>query len=307
MSDSTSRPLPRLRPPPCHRRTVLAGLALAAWAARAGAADRSDEAVSRIAALEARLGGRVGLAFRDPAGVRLGYRADARFPLCSTFKVLAAAAILARVEAGTESLARRIAFGAADLQSYAPVTRAALEKAGGGRTDLSVEALCAASIIWSDNTAANLLLAALGGPDALTAWLRAQGDPITRLDRTEPTLNTALPDDPRDTTTPAAITRTLDRCLLGDALEAPNRRRLEAWMIACETGRARLRAGLPAAWAVGDKTGSGDNGTSNVVAILRPPGRAPILAAVFMTGSEASPQARDAGHAEIGRILADVL
>ncbi|MCJ2006517.1 class A beta-lactamase [Methylobacterium sp. J-092] len=289
------------------RRAVVAGLALAGPALSARAADRLGAAARRIGALEARLGGRVGVAFRDATGVFLGHRADEAFALCSTFKVLAAAAILARVAAGRETLDRRIAYGADDLQSYAPVTRSALDAAGGGRAEMSVDGLCAAAIVRSDNTAANLLLDALGGPAALTAWLRGQGDAVTRLDRTEPTLNTALPGDPRDTTSPAAITRTLDRCLLGDALAPPHRARLEAWMVACETGGAKLRAGLPPAWPVGDKTGSGDNATSNVVAILHPPGRAPIFAGVFLTGSEAPPAARDAAHAEIGRILAEAV
>ena len=289
------------------RRTIVAGLALAAPTLAARAEDRFAAAAGRIATVEARLGGRVGVAFRDSSGVFLGYRADAAFPMCSTFKVLAAGAILARVAAGTESLDRRIAYGAAELQSYAPVTRAALERAGSERTDLTVDALCAASIVWSDNTAANLLLDALGGPAALTAWLRGQGDAVTRLDRTEPTLNTALPGDPRDTTSPAAITATLERCLLGDALAPAHRARLEGWMVACETGQAKLRAGLPPSWSVGDKTGSGDNATSNVVAILHPPGRAPILAGIFMTGSQAPPPARDAAQAEIGRILVETL
>ena len=289
------------------RRTVVAGLALAAPALTVHAEDRFAAAAARIVAVEARLGGRVGVAFRDASGMFLGHRADERFPMCSTFKVLAAAAILARAAAGTETLDRRIAYGAADLQSYGPVTRATLKDAGGTRAELTVEALCAAAIVWSDNTAANLLLDALGGPAALTAWLRGQGDAVTRLDRTEPTLNTALPGDPRDTTSPSAITGTLERCLLGDVLTPLQRARLEGWMVACETSRTKLRAGLPPDWAVGDKTGSGDNTTSNVVAILHPPGRPPILAGLFLTGSEAPPVTRDAAHAEIGRILVEAL
>ena len=289
------------------RRTVVAGLALAAPALTAHAEDRFAAAAARIVAVEARLGGRVGVAFRDASGMFLGHRADERFPMCSTFKVLAAAAILARAAAGTETLDRRIAYGAADLQSYGPVTRATLEDAGGAHAELTIEALCAAAIVWSDNTAANLLLDALGGPAALTAWLRGQGDAVTRLDRTEPTLNTARPGDPRDTTSPSAITGTLERCLLGDVLTPLQRARLEGWMVACETSRTKLRAGLPPDWAVGDKTGSGDNTTSNVVAILHPPGRPPILAGLFLTGSEAPPGTRDAAHAEIGRILVEAL
>jgi beta-lactamase class A len=169
---------------------------------------------------------------------------------------------------------------------------------------MSVEALCAAAMVWSDNTAANLLLGALGGPAALTAWCRSLGDPVTRLDRTEPDLNSAVPGDPRDTTRPAAMAATVGKILLGPSLTEAGRARLEGWMTASRTGTKRLRAGLPAAWGVGDKTGSGANGTANVVALLRPPARAPLAAAVYLTGSDAASEARDAAHAAIGRVIA---
>ncbi|MCJ2052667.1 class A beta-lactamase [Methylobacterium sp. J-070] len=256
-----------------------------------------------LAAIERRLGGRLGVAAFSTDRVLIRYRADERFPLCSTVKVPAVAAVLARVDAGSESLDRTVAYGTDDLLSYAPVTRKALEAAGGtGR--LSLSALCAAAVEWSDNTAANLLLADLGGPAGLTAWLRSIGDPITRLDRTEPTLNTAIPGDPRDTTTPLAMGETLDRILLGTILSAASRQRLEDWMIGCQTGFKRLRAGLPTGWPVGDKTGSGDNGSVNDVAILRPPGRAPVIAAVYVTGATAPAEAYESAWAEIGRLIA---
>lgn len=255
-----------------------------------------------LAAIESRLGGRLGVSAASAGRVLIGHRADARFPLCSTFKVLAVAAVLARVDAGSETLERSVACGPDDLLSYAPVTRKALETGGGGR--LTVSDLCAAALEWSDNTAANLLLARLGGPEGLTAWLRSLGDPLTRLDRTEPTLNTAIPDDPRDTTTPEAMRETLARILLGSVLAPPSRARLEGWMAACQTGFKRLRAGLPPDWPVGDKTGSGDNGTVNDVAILRPPGRAPVIATVYVTGSAAPAAAYEAAFAEIGRLVA---
>ena len=169
---------------------------------------------------------------------------------------------------------------------------------------MSVEALCAAALVWSDNTAANLLLGALGGPAALTDFCRDLGDPVTRLDRTEPDLNSAVPGDPRDTTRPAAVAATVGKILLGPSLSEAGRARLEGWMTASRTGTKRLRAGLPADWGIGDKTGSGAYGTANVVALLRPPARAPLVAAVYITGSDATSEARDAAHAAIGRVIA---
>jgi beta-lactamase class A len=168
---------------------------------------------------------------------------------------------------------------------------------------MSVEALCAAAMVWSDNTAANLLLGSLGGPPALTAYARALGDPITRLDRTEPTLNTAIVGDERDTTSARAMVGNIEAILLGQALSAPSRLRLEAWMIESPTGAKRIRAGLPAGWRAGDKSGSGDNATANDIAILRPPAATPILAAVYYTQSRATAEERNAVHADAARLI----
>ena len=289
------------------RRTILtqgAALCLVAEGAWAGASH--GVAVQQIAAIERDLGGRIGVAVLDAAGALLLHRPEELFPMCSTFKLLAAAAILKRAEDGALRLDGTVPYGEADLVAYSPVTEPAL-RAEGGAGLLSLEALCAAAMTVSDNTAANLLLRTLGGPPALTAWLRGIGDPTTRLDRTEPSLNTAIPGDPRDTTSPAAMAITARRLLLGDALKPESRDRLEAWMVAARTGTRRLRAGLPADWIVGDKTGSGDNGTANVVALLRPPHRLPLLAAISITSSPADVDQRDAAHAQIGRIIATAL
>lgn len=260
----------------------------------------SAAAQARLAALEAHAGGRLGVMALDTGtGRRIAHRGEARFPLCSTFKVLLAGAVLARVERGRERLDRPIAYTTADLLDHAPVTAARVAE---GR--MTVEALCAAAVEASDNTAANLLLQVLGGPAEVTVFARSLGDPVTRLDRTEPTLNTAIPGDPRDTTSPAAMVEALKAMLLGGALEPASCQRLEGWMRGCLTGGDRLKAGLPVTWIVGDKTGSGARGTVNDVAVLRPPGRAPILVAAYYTGSRATMKDRNAVLAEVGRIVA---
>lgn len=279
------------------RRAILVGTALAAC--RAIAAEGPEEAVARLAALERQEGGRLGVCVRDTGTGRvLSYRADERFALCSTFKAVAAAAVLARVDRGEERLERRMAYGPGDLDTYAPVT--AKHVAEGAMT---LADLCAAAVVWSDNTAGNLLLQALDGPEGFTAYVRSQGDTVTRLDRTEPTLNTAIPGDPRDTTTPAAIAGLLERILLGPALSPASRTRLLGWMTESPTGAKRLRAGLPPDWQVGDKTGTGENGTANVVAIIRRQNSAPLIAAVYLTQSPGTPDARNALHAEVGRLV----
>jgi beta-lactamase class A len=249
------------------------------------------------AALEERSQGRLGIAVIDTgSGRRFGHRQAERFPLCSTFKVLVAAAALARVDRGEEQLDRRLAYTEADLLEHAPVTRANLARGG-----LTLSELCAAAVMVSDNTAANLLLATLGGPAGLTAYARTLGDASTRLDRIEPALNEAKPGDDRDTTTPGAMAEDLRVLLLGEALKKASREQLAAWMVASTTGLERLRAGFPAGVRVADKTGTGENGTSNDVAVLWPPERKPVIVAAYLTGSKASPAVRNATLAGAAR------
>jgi beta-lactamase class A len=220
--------------------------------------------------------------------------------MCSTFKLLAAAAALKRVDEGTERLDRKVAYAAVDLLDYAPVARAHVADGG-----MSVAHLCAAAIDWSDNTAGNLILQSIGGPAGFTQFVRSLGDSVTRLDHIEPALNASTPGDERDTTSPRAMLGDMRAVLLGSALSETSRGRLESWLVDDKVGDKRLRAGLPPSWRVGDKTGSGDNGSTNAIAIIRPPGRAPLLAAVYFTGSTASMDARNAVHKKIGALIAE--
>jgi beta-lactamase class A len=259
----------------------------------------ATDAAAELADLERRNGGRLGVAALDTAtGRRIGQRVDERFALCSTFKALAAAHVLARVDHGEERLDRRVVFAARDLVPYSPTTGKHV-----GAPGMTVAEICEAAVTLSDNTAGNLMLQSFGGPAGLTAFLRTLGDTVTRLDRTEPTLNEALPGDPRDTTSPAALVATLERLLIGDALSAGSRTQLIDWLVACKTGQQRLRAGFGPGWRVGDKTGAGANGSANDIAIAWPPGRAPVLTAVYFTESKISDEARGAVIAEVGRIV----
>ena len=257
-------------------------------------------AESRIAAIEARVGGRLGVAVRDTgSGLSFAYRGAVRFPLCSTFKLLLTAAVLLRVDQDHERLSRVIRYGEAQLLEYAPITRARVAEGG-----LSIGDLCAAAMTFSDNTAANLLLESIGGPAGLTRYLRSWGDSQTRLDRNEPTLNEALPGDLRDTTTPAAMLGDLETLLLGAALLPSSRDQLAGWLVANTTGHARLRAGFPATWRVGDKTGTGEHGATNDVAIVWPPSSPPLLIAAYLVDSSANIDARNRALAEVGSVVA---
>ena len=250
-----------------------------------------------FAADERRGDGRLGVCAIDLRdGRRLRHRADERFPLASTFKLPLVLLVLARVDRGEERLDRTLHIPAGDiLRAYSPAF-ASLPHGG----TLTIAQLCAAAIEHSDNTAANVLLRTVGGPHAVTAYLRGIGDAVTRLDRTEPALNAATPGDPRDTTSPAAMAQLLARLVREPLLSPRLKTTLFGWMRACDTGLARIRAGVPRGWTVGDKTGTTNSG-GNDVAILWPAHGAPIVLAVYFAEVKASDTARDAAIANVAR------
>jgi beta-lactamase class A len=284
-----------------RRAAMIGSAALVMTGFSAGAFAESDSIAlaEQFAALETRSKGRLGVAVLDTAnGSVASYRGDERFPLCSTFKMLLAAAVLARVDAGTEQLDRQISFTPADLIPHAPIVEKHMNEG-----HASVGVLCAGTIQYSDNVAANLLLSTIGGPAGLTRYMAALGDSTTRLDRNEPTLNASIPGDPRDSTTPIAMVGSMEKLLVGNVLSAASRHQLNDWMIGNTTGAEKIRKGLPADWQVGDKTGMGDNGSTNDVAILWPPRRKPLLVAVYLTECKEPVAARNAVHAEVGRLV----
>ncbi|CAB3798431.1 class A beta-lactamase [Paraburkholderia fynbosensis] len=259
----------------------------------------------RLARIEAASGGRLGVSIVDTTtSLHAGLRADERFPMCSTFKLLAAGAVLTRVDRGQEDLQRRVVFSASDLVPNSPGTSRHTRELTGD-AGMSVGELCKAALTLSDNTAANLLLASFGGPAAVTAFARSLGDGITRLDRIEPTLNEAIPGDPRDTTTPNAMLGNLRELVLGEHLSAASRTQLLAWLVANQTGGSRLRAKLPEDWGVGDKTGTGERGTANDIAILWPPGRGPVLVTVYLTEADGDAARSNAAIANVGALVAE--
>ncbi|WP_152977846.1 class A beta-lactamase, partial [Bradyrhizobium pachyrhizi] len=243
---------------------------------------------------------RLGVAVLDmETGLRASRRGDERFPMCSTFKAMASAAVLHRVDRGETSLEQRVQIEAKDILAYAPVTKGRVGSA------MTLSELCAAAITLSDNTAANLLLREIGGPAGFTSFFRTIGDNVSRLDRWEVELNEAVPGDPRDTTSPVAMLKDLQRVLLGDVLSAASRQKLVDWMVANKTGDARLRAGVPRDWRVGDKTGTGERGTYNDIGVFWPPGRKPIVVTVYLTGASAPMETCNEVIANVARAVAN--
>ncbi|MPM92336.1 Beta-lactamase AST-1 [bioreactor metagenome] len=269
------------------------------------AAPKGDMLQQRLKALEARSGGRLGLSVQLAGGERgFGYREDEAFPMCSTFKLLLAARILHLSQLGEFPLEQALLYEKNELVPYSPVTEKHADAEG-----MTVRALCEAAVVQSDNTAANLLLTLQGGPAGLTRWLRTAGDMRTRLDRTEPQLNSAVAGDMRDTTTPRAMART-SLALLTDKkgeLNPASQKQLRDWLLASRTGDKRLRAGMPGDWIVGGKTGSGENGTANDVCIVWPTkGMAPMVVSAYLTGAlKVDADGRNAILADVGHVVGD--
>ncbi|GDY31339.1 class A beta-lactamase [Gandjariella thermophila] len=301
-----------------RRRTVLSGGLVGLGAALAGCASASppggtpsrpaapsspaSAAEAELSRLEATFGGRLGICAVDTgSGASVRHRAGERFLMCSTFKALAVSAILRRRQQQPGLLDTVIRYDRSQLLPYAPVTSQHVAEG------MTVSALCQAAITYSDNTAANLLLQVLGGPPAVTAFARTLGDQLTRLDRTEPDLNVTAAGDQRDTSTPAQMAADLRVLALGDGLDPAGRDLLVGWLKANTTGGRSIRAGLPAGWQVGDKTGSGAQGETNDIAVVWPPNHAPLVIAVYTAPADPKSTAGYATVARAATIVANAL
>ncbi|MCV6826063.1 class A beta-lactamase [Primorskyibacter sp. 2E107] len=225
-----------------------------------------------------------------------GWDETSTYPLNSTFKFLLAGAVLQRVDRGQERLDRQIAVRSSDIVAWSPIAK---EAVGG---NMSLRSLCEAAMTRSDNAATNLLLRSVGGPEALTATLRNMGDPVTRIDRYETEMNDVPPGDLRDSSTPSQMLKTMETLLLGNILTARSKEQLAAWMIANTTGGARIRAGVPSGWTVGDRTGTGPRGETATIAAIYPPNRKPLLMTIYIRGSSRNRDAQESTHAELARI-----
>ncbi|MEV6224478.1 class A beta-lactamase [Nocardia fluminea] len=279
---TSSTPTPRLR-------VRIAAIALAISAVTLTACARNDAesapstsatvpAAATFADMEAKYVARLGLSVVDTGtAATANYRESERFPMASTFKGLACGALLQAHPLSTGYFDQVIRYTAADIVVNSPETEKHID------TGMTVTALCDAAITLSDNTAGNMLLRLLGGPAGFTAFLRSLGDTVSRLDRWEPELNTAIPGDERDTTTAAALVANYRALVVGTALQEPERAQLATWLKASKTGAKRIKAGLPTDWIVGDKTGTPAYGSALDVAVAWPPNRAPLVLAVLTT------------------------
>ena len=277
-----------------RRKLLAAAAGLAAWPELASAQD-----APALAAYERQTGGRIGLYAENlNTGAKISRREDERFVMCSTFKASLAAFVLARIDRGQDRLDRMIPYGPGDIPDWhAPMAKQNLAKGA-----MSVDDMCEAAVEYSDNTCANLLLARVGGPSALTAFWRSTGDRITRLDHNEPMLNRSLPGDPRDTTTPRAMAQNLRHLVLGEVLSPESRQRLTGWMLDCKTGDNRLRGGLPKNWRIGDKTGNNGKDAAGDIAVAWPEPHAPVLICAYTQGGSPTAAQLEAVFAGIGRI-----
>lgn len=229
------------------------------------------------------------------------YHALERFPLCSTNKVIGVSAILKKSMKDPAFLSKKIVYTKQDLLSWSPITAQYVT------TGMTISALCQAVLTQSDNTAINLLMREIGGPKGVTAFARSIGDNTFRLDRWEPQLNSAIPGDLRDTSTPEAMAKSLQKLALGNVLGLTQRQQLQQWLKDNTTGKAGIHAGVPIHWVVGDKTGSGDYGTKNDIGIIWPPHCKPIIMAVYSTKNNKNALPDNAVISRATRIAIDAL
>lgn len=280
---------------------ALAGCASSPAATNSARDSAQASVANRIDALEKKSGGRLGVAVTDQFGkLIVGHRADERFAMCSTFKLLLAAQTLTAAKNGV-SLRTPLPFTRADLLPHSPGAERLLDAEGKGEYRIGFAAEDA--VVLSDNLAANLLLDHFGGPTAFTDHVQATGDLVTRLDRMEPELNANIPGDPRDTTSPAAMAKSAAAYIFGDKLDPAYRTMLRDWLVKSETGLARIRAGLPRTWHVGDKTGT--CGTAyNDVAFVEEPGGDKYMIAVYLDRPALKGDAANAIIADVARAVA---
>lgn len=292
--------------PILSRRAVLGGAAAAAAVAATATATAGGGSVAyaagsaSIAALEQKHGRLLGVWAKNVrTGRIIEHRAEERFPMLSTFKTLLAAQILRDLPART--LQQRLTWDPSDVVANSPITSLTT------RNGLTVAQLCEATVTRSDNTAANVLMRLVGGPAGVTAFARSLGDDVSRLDRWEPDLNSAIPGDVRDTTTPHAIARSYTKLLLGNALGRTDRDQLTTWMLANQSTVTRFGAGVPASWRLADKTGGGDYATRNDVGITWTPDGAPIVIAALTRSDDPTAVPLDAPLADIAATVCSEL
>lgn len=244
-------------------------------------ANTNNTIEAQLSELEKYSQGRLGVALINTKdNSQITYRGEERFAMASTSKVMAVAAVLKESEKQARLLDKNITIKKSDLVAYSPITEKHLV------TGMSLAQLSAATLQYSDNTAMNKILDYLGGPTKVTQFARSINDVTYRLDRKEPELNTAIHGDPRDTTSPIAMARSLQALTLGDALGLSQRQQLVTWLKGNTTGDHSIKAGLPKHWTVGDKTGSGDYGTTNDIAVIWPENHAPLILVVYFTQQE---------------------
>nr|WP_232214644.1 class A beta-lactamase [Rubidibacter lacunae] len=264
---------------------------------------RENDLIATVRQIEAALDARVGIAVYDKETDRnWQYHADERFPMNSTFKTIACAALLSLVDSAQEKLDRIVVFDESDLVDYSPITETRF-----GPPGMTLDELCEATMSVSDNSAGNFVMEAIGGPEAITQFMRSIGDEVSRLDRWYPSISESVPGDKRDTTSPNSMAMMLEQLVLKQTLSLGSRQKLENWLKGNEVSDNLFRAVIPSDWDIGDRSGAGQYGSRSIAAIMWPPQREPVVAAVYITETEASFAERNAAISEIGEEIVEAV
>ena len=261
----------------------------------------ANSILNKIEEQEHQIGARIGVAVYDVVANKLwSYNGNTRFPLMSTFKTLACAKLLADVEQGLQSFDTSTVITTSSLIEWSPITKKIIGE------KMSLEQACSATMIMSDNTAANIVLTGIKGPKSLTHFMRSIGDDVTRLDRIEPDLNEAIDGDKRDTTTPNAMVTSLHTLLFGDVLSQASKIQLKQWMIDNRITGSLLRSALPKGWSIADRSGAGGFGSRGITAVVWSDKRTPLIISIYLTQTDASFAQRNKAIADIGKSIFNV-
>lgn len=256
----------------------------------------ADTLIKKIEKIEDQLDARIGVSIYDVTDNKLwSYNGDSRFPLMSTFKTLACAKLLVDVEKGLQSFDTSHVITENSLIAWSPITEKLIGK------NMSLKEACSATMLMSDNTAANIVLSGIKGPKALTHFMRSIGDEVTRLDRIEPALNEGLTDDKRDTTTPNAMVKSLHTLLFANVLSTSSKDQLKQWMINNKVTGNLFRSILPENWSIADRSGAGGNGSRGITAVVWPDKSTPLIISIYLTQTDASFLLRNKAIVNIGK------
>lgn len=207
------------------------------------------------------------------------FNEDKRFAYASTFKALSSAMLLEKTP--HNKLNKKVHVSKEDIVPYSPVLEKFINK------DITIKKLIEATMLYSDNTANNMIIEELGGYKEVNKRLKSLDDKTTKPSRMEPELNNYNPKNNKDTSTPQAFGKTLNKLINDGRLSKENKTFLIDLMINNKSGDTLIKKGAPKNFKVADKSGQAITYASrNDVAFVYPKGESKPIVLVIFTNKE---------------------